>query len=127
MGFPDEKNLKIISLLEKDFRMSIAEIARFLSISHNAVKYRLNKLYKEGVISSYPCFLNAEKFGKRIQVIFLFDFPSESLNDAIVRLSGYDEIAKIFRTSGLYPVVAVGLFESKEELSSFIPVLSKQS
>ena len=46
----DKRDLKIMTILGEDPRISYSELAKKLSISKNAAKYRLDKLFAEGII-----------------------------------------------------------------------------
>jgi len=59
----DETDKKIISLLRKDCRMPIIDLSKKLKLSANAVKYRINRLVKENVITSFKIKVNDRPFG----------------------------------------------------------------
>jgi len=49
----DNKNIEILRLLQRDPRMSIAELARKIKMSNPAAKERVRRLEKSGVIAGY--------------------------------------------------------------------------
>lgn len=54
----DEIDLKIIQLLEKNGRLSHAELAKLISISRPAIHQRIAKLEKKGLIVGYKALIN---------------------------------------------------------------------
>ena len=59
----DELDLRIISLLQKNARLSFREIARELDVAVGTVYNRIKKLEEEGVIRGYAPVLDYEKLG----------------------------------------------------------------
>ncbi len=59
----DEKDKKILNLLSRDGRMSIADLAREIDLSRDATKYRLDKLISRRVITGFISVVNPPKIG----------------------------------------------------------------
>lgn len=59
----DEKDLQILSILQRDGRMSNAEIARRLGMAASAVLERIRKLEQRGAIRGYHARLDPEILG----------------------------------------------------------------
>src|SRR5207249_6930133 len=57
----DHKNIEILKLLQKNPRMSIAELARKIGMSNPAAKERVRRLEKSGVIAGYRLFFFTQK------------------------------------------------------------------
>lgn len=49
----DERDRKLLALLENNARTPVTELSRALSLSRNAVQQRMNRLEKLGVIKGY--------------------------------------------------------------------------
>ncbi len=88
--------LQLLSLLEKDARMSIDDLATVLAEEKSDVLETLNELEKEKVICGYHTIINWDKTNKdRVSAIIFADATPE-------REFGYENIAKkIYR----YPEV----------------------
>ncbi|MEM1540116.1 MAG: Lrp/AsnC family transcriptional regulator [Candidatus Bathyarchaeia archaeon] len=65
----DEKDLKILAILQRDARVSHSKIARDVGLSDVAVRNRINKLIKEGVIEGFYTKINLEKIGFRTKAL----------------------------------------------------------
>jgi Lrp/AsnC family transcriptional regulator, leucine-responsive regulatory protein len=62
----DHKNIEILQLLQKNPRMSIAELARKIGMSNPAAKERVRRLEKSGVIAGYRLELDPKAAGHEI-------------------------------------------------------------
>lgn len=67
----DEKEVKILSLLERDGRMKIIDIANSINISAELVLYKLKRLYEKKIILGSRILLNLEKLGYHFSIIEL--------------------------------------------------------
>ncbi len=59
----DEKDMLILEMLSKNARMPYLKIAKILNISETAVRKRIKKLEKNGVIEGYTIKVDPEKLG----------------------------------------------------------------
>src|SRR4029453_5790289 len=62
----DNKNIEILKLLQRNPRMSIAELARKIRMSNPAAKERVRRLEKSGVIAGYRLELDPKAAGHEI-------------------------------------------------------------
>src|SRR5216110_1454959 len=62
----DYKNIEILKLLQRNPRMSIAELARKIRMSNPAAKERVRRLEKSGVIAGYRLELDPKAAGHEI-------------------------------------------------------------
>ncbi|MBW3015542.1 winged helix-turn-helix transcriptional regulator [Candidatus Woesearchaeota archaeon] len=67
----DVKDRKIIYYLSKDARMSRTQLAKKLRLSKNTVKYRIERLLKEGIIKNFTTTLELEALGLSTVDMFL--------------------------------------------------------
>jgi Lrp/AsnC family leucine-responsive transcriptional regulator len=110
----------IIKLLQHDVRMPISKIAKEVHLSENGVRYRLEKLEQGGYICSYTILLNPQKFGKMILAIFSLEIEPKAMRSTLPRLVELEEFIKIYQTTGQFSIIALGLFDSEEQLTAFI-------
>lgn len=62
----DSHDLKILAMLQKDARCSIAEIARKIHLSQPSVSERIKRLETSGVIQGYHAVVDPEALGYHI-------------------------------------------------------------
>jgi Lrp/AsnC family leucine-responsive transcriptional regulator len=62
----DHKNIEIVRLLQKNPRMSVAELARKIGMSNPAARERVLRLERSGLIAGYRLELDPKAFGHEI-------------------------------------------------------------
>lgn len=62
----DKSDRAIMKLLIEDARMPMVTIARETGLSHDAIKYRIERLKKNGVIKQFTTVLDPEKLGLHV-------------------------------------------------------------
>ena len=67
----DETNIKIISALEQNSRLSTNEIWKITGIPQTTAYNRIKKLKKEGIIEKFTIKLNKKKIGKGLAAYIL--------------------------------------------------------
>jgi len=61
----DLKDKKILKLLSINARFSLSRISKYVRLTRDAVKYRINRLEKNNVITGYLTLINLKKLGAR--------------------------------------------------------------
>jgi len=102
----DEKDKMIIDMLMKNSRTPITEIARKLGITDVAVKKRLEKLEREGVILGYTIKINPSKLGYESIAIVGLDVEPEHLLKAIDEIKVRDYVKYLALTTGDHMLIA---------------------
>lgn len=67
----DQKEIKILKLMEKDSRIKIIDIARSLNISAELALYKLKRLYEKKIILGSRILFDMEKIGYNFSIISL--------------------------------------------------------
>ncbi|MBA7542894.1 hypothetical protein ES705_35219 [subsurface metagenome] len=111
---------KILEILQRDVRTPISKIAKEVGLSENGVRYRLEKLEKEGYIKSYTILLNPRKFGKNLLAIFNLEVEPKAMMTTLPKLVELAEFIKVYQTTGQFSINAIGLFDNEESLTTFI-------
>ena len=65
--FIDSKDQSIISLLQKDGRMSVKDIAKAMGLTRTTVTKRMERLEASGVITGYSAVVRKDFFDKKIR------------------------------------------------------------
>jgi Lrp/AsnC family transcriptional regulator, leucine-responsive regulatory protein len=97
----DNRDVRILELLQEDARRSNAEIARDLGIAPSAVLERIRKLERTGVIQGYSARLAPEALGAEL-LAFVFVQADERLGDesAAARLAELPEVQELHHVAG---------------------------
>lgn len=100
----DLKDKRLITLLDKNARMPITEIAKRTRLNKDVVRYRMNKLEKEGVIKGYYALIDMHKLGYlTIRIYFDLVNINENLEKSFINFLAKEfNAGQIFRIDGEY-------------------------
>ena len=101
----DRLDLAILRALQRDARLSLAEISQEVGLTTSPCWTRIKRLEEAGVIEGYAVRLNAEKLGLGDTVIVqvTLDSHSDEALEAFGReLEGIPEVLEAFLVSGDY-------------------------
>ncbi len=112
----DERDRKIVSILQKDGRVTLSEIARKIGLSAMGTKKRLKKLEEKGVKVS--ALLDAEKLKIILAIVAMEVESSEALEKLLEKFKDCPRIIKFFVTTGSYNLFAIIFAEDFHSLES---------
>lgn len=117
-------NKKILSLLEKDARMTYAEIAAVIGSDEASVKAEIAEMEKAGIICGYKGIIDWEKVSAdRVSAIIeLKVAPKAGLGfeEVAARISKYPEVESVSLMSGAYDLNVVVRGKTFQEVSMFV-------
>ena len=103
----DDKDRRILNLLQENSRTSYMHIAEELGVSEATVRYRVKNLIENGVISRFTVLLNPRKIGYPITGILLVKIAPAHFDEASKQISDLDETRHVLQNTGEYDIVAV--------------------
>lgn len=103
----DDINKKILRILQDNCRTSYSAIARELGIAESTVRYRVDRLKREGIISSFIALLDPRKIGLNITAIVLIKVEPKNLEEASKLLASFRESHHLFKSTGEYDLISV--------------------
>ena len=121
-GF-DELDRLILDQLQRDGRVSVADLARSIHLSQPAVHNRIKRLEKHGVISKYTAVLDREIVGYGILALVHIQVAQRNAqNCALIEntLGTLDEVLECFRITGQYDFALKVVAENQHGLDRFI-------
>ncbi len=98
----DEKDIRILRILQENGRASYSEIARKLGISEAAVYARVQKLVKQGIIRNFRAILDPEKLGYQLTAFVAVSANPGKYERVLKELSKIDEAQEIYDVTGDY-------------------------
>src|SRR5262245_54825742 len=101
----DEKDRGILRLLLKNPRLSTAEMARTLGVQRDTVRYRIERLEREGLIMKYHVILDPHALGYEIFVTLLikaYPAPAEQTKSLLAKLAQHENITHVSRLVGAF-------------------------
>ncbi|HJL83857.1 MAG TPA: Lrp/AsnC family transcriptional regulator [Candidatus Marinimicrobia bacterium] len=97
----DEKDKLILTLLQKDGRMTASEMAEKVDLSVPAVTERIRKLTEGGVLKDFRAVLDAKKVGYDVTAYILLDMSSSSsYGDMVQYAQDNDEVLECHSITG---------------------------
>jgi Lrp/AsnC family leucine-responsive transcriptional regulator len=96
----DQIDWVLLEALQKDARLSFAELARRAGMSAPSVTERVKRLEDAGIISGYCARVDPEQLGRPLQVFIRLSAPSRDYPRFRRFLSGASEITECHHVSG---------------------------
>ena len=111
-------------MLMKNARIPKTKIAEELEVTETAVRKRISKLEKDGIILGYKAVINYRTAGLSASLTGV-DVEPDKLWEVINRLKDLDEIKSMFLTTGDHMIMLEIVAESVEELSKIHEKISE--
>ena len=114
----DKKDIEIIKILEEDGRISILNLARKVNLSHETVRYRLNKLVKSGTVEKFIVRINKEKLGYNIYAVIMiatWNYDKHEWNEFLEYLMKNPSIVSVEKITGNYDIKIAFWAKNTEE------------
>ena len=105
MGKLDKTDRQIINVLLKNSKLSNLEIGRQLGLSHDAVRYRVEKLLRDGVIKNFSIDIDPAKLGLSVWgdlIISVWNLNPKRYTEFLNYLKDNPNIAAVWNLSGKY-------------------------
>lgn len=91
----DEKDVKIVNLLLEDGRMTASDIARSLgNISERAVRYRIDKMVKDGVIR-VSAIVSPQAFGLTTYADVWMEVESDKILEVANKMAEFQNVSYV--------------------------------
>ncbi|MGQ4893195.1 MAG: Lrp/AsnC family transcriptional regulator [Candidatus Njordarchaeia archaeon] len=117
---PDDKDMKILELLQKDSRLSYTDISKVLKITEAAVRKRVSKLVNNGVIRRFTIIPDHVKLGFRVVSLTGIDAQPDKLFSIAKKISEKTWAKKVYITAGDHSIMAEIWAKDNEEFSKII-------
>lgn len=119
-GLLDETNLRLLGELQRDARLSLAELGRRVGLSSPAVAERLKRLELEGVIAGYHAQIDPRRLGYSLGVIIRIRPNPRQLADVARLARDTAEVVECHRVTGEDCYVATVYVRDVEHLEAVI-------
>jgi len=117
----DKKDIEIIRILEDDSRISILELGRKVKLSHETVRYRINKLVKKGIIEKFTVSINKNKLGYNIYAVIMistWNYTQKEWEEFLKYLMDHPNIIAIEKITGNYDLKIAFWTKNSDEFES---------
>ncbi len=118
---PDKTDVKILSALYGNSRITTVELSKKAGLTPDAIKYRMKRLEKEGYILGYTAWFDAKKLGFNYYK-FLIGFRSitrETERQFLKFCSSHDNVVFLNKTIGSWDIEVDIIAKDNTELHEF--------
>jgi len=118
---PDKTDLEILTLLQKDARLSYRSIADRLQIAAGTVHNRVKKLEEKGIIKGYSVVVDYEKLGYQLTALTLARVRGGGkLLEVEEKIAQHERVMAVYDITGDADVAVISRFKSRKDLDTFI-------
>lgn len=117
ISYQDEK---LISLLRRNARASVSDLARSLDISRSTVQSRLLKLEQSGVIKGYSVEFGATYIAGLVSAHVSIKVKQKLTTQTTIALKHLDQLSALYAISGEYDMIALVEAQSLEQLNHIL-------
>lgn len=117
----NSKDIEIIKILEEKGRIPITELADRVKLSHETVRYKLNKLTKAGIIEKFIVRINKKKLGYNICTVImvsLWNYTEKEWEEFLDYLIKHKNITSVEKITGDYDLKIGFWTKNTEEFDS---------
>lgn len=116
----DKTDYKLISLLQKNARMPLKQLAAEVFLSSPATASRIEKLENEGIISGYSVNVNNKKLGYPIVAFINLEVQPNQKETFYPFVCSHPNVLECNCVTGHYSMLLKVAFDSTESLDTFI-------
>ena len=116
----DAIDLKLISLLQKNARVPLKQLAEQVFLSSPATAARIERLEKEGIITGYSVKINHKKLGFPITAFINLEVQPVQKAEFYPFISSHPNVLECNCVTGHYSMLIKVAFETTEALDAFI-------
>jgi DNA-binding Lrp family transcriptional regulator len=124
----DDRDIALLSELQRDCRQGLRRISRKLGMSITTVHERIKKLEKEGIIKGYKAILDATKVGNPviafifIRMQYYYPNSSEPLSqrDVAQKISMIPGVSEVHIIGGEWDILVKARARDLKEMGNFI-------
>ena len=124
----DLKDKKIVEILSRNSRTPVNRIAKILGYSKEVVKYRIEKLIKENIITDFYAVINSSKLGyNRFNIYLEFhNLTKQDEEEVVGYLLGHSNISWVITTSGKWDFMIQVYTKTISELDEILMEISSK-
>jgi DNA-binding Lrp family transcriptional regulator len=120
----DEKDVKILQLLQADSRQSARQLAFRLGVSTVTMLSRIKKLEDAKLIQGYSVRLDHEMLGYDITAIIEIKTSDGKMLEIENKVAKQDNVIAVYDITGNADTLVIAKFKDRKTLSSFVKNLS---
>jgi Lrp/AsnC family transcriptional regulator for asnA, asnC and gidA len=115
----DDIDYKIISALQQDGRLALAQIAEQLNVSPGMIRVRYNRLIEMGVLR-IVAITNPLRMGYNTMALIGIKAEGEKLLEVAKKIAALEEVIYLIIVSGAYDIIAEVVCRDQHNLLQFL-------
>jgi DNA-binding Lrp family transcriptional regulator len=119
----DDVDLRILSLLQEDCRLSFNKIANKLGISVGTAFNHIKSLEKKGIIKGYTAIVDSDKLGYSLTAVIMIQAEGTHLTDIENEIAKTANVVAVYDITGDYDATVIAKFKDRASLNAFIKSL----
>lgn len=116
----DVLDMNVVKCLIEDGRRTYRSIAEEVGVSEATIKNRIDGLRERGVITKFTVVLDYHKLGRDIKSFIGLKVQPAKLSSIVEHMRGHPDVHVLYRTSGDVDLLFEVIFESMENLNTFL-------
>ncbi|MEQ8626360.1 Lrp/AsnC family transcriptional regulator [Ekhidna sp.] len=119
----DDIDKKLVSLLQKNGKLTMKELSAELGLSITPIYERLRRLERNGVITGYHASVNPKKAGFGFEVfssVTLESHKSEYLREFEIEIEKFSEVMECYHLAGTFDFLVKVLVHDMDEYAEFV-------
>lgn len=121
----DNTNLKILSLLEKNSRMSYTDISKTVNLSVPSVIDRIERMIDDGTIIKRTVSINYKNLNRNINAIIIADIRTNQYDDFVSFCKNNLYVHKFYRVVGAYNAIVEISVEDTDRLEEMVDKIKR--
>ena len=119
----DDVDIRILSVLQEDSRLSFNKIARKIGISVGTAFNRVRNLEKKGVLKGYTAIVDSGKLGYSLTAIIMVQAEGTFLTEIENEIAKTANVVAVYDITGDYDATVIAKFKDRASLNAFIKSL----
>jgi Lrp/AsnC family transcriptional regulator for asnA, asnC and gidA len=115
-----ERDKKILNLLQQNARLTFKQISEKINVPASTIHFRVKKMLEEGLIKRFSVIIDLEKAGYEAIAWVGLNVDPLKIKSVSKRLTQFDNILKVFSTTGDHDLIIQVISESEKSLWRFL-------
>ncbi|BAD85680.1 transcription regulator, Lrp/AsnC family [Thermococcus kodakarensis KOD1] len=116
----DELDMRILSLLQKNARLSYREIAKELGVAVGTVYNRIKRLEESGVIKGYAPIVDYEKLGFGLTALIGVKAQGKKIIEIERKIAESGRAMMVYDITGEFDIFVIAKFKDRADMNRFV-------
>ena len=118
--YMDDIDKEILNIIQNDATISYQKIGTKLGVGTSTIHYRIEKMKKQGIITSISAMINPEKIGFDATAVIGLNVEPLQMDEIAEHILKFDEVQTVATSSGDHDLIIQIIAENGKEIWRFI-------